>query len=202
MAMLLLVFITPAQAQGPYTQQARDRVMVDGNGRPLSDMERQRRLDRDMEGRGRQMGARWLSDNDGTRYLWSSAEIGKRTQQLQVANHNLQLAMQPTQITDYKRIASYASKVEQLTARLQNQLWIPKAKTQGNPIENGAVVSDEMLRTSVQALDELVRNFLGNEVLQRPSVLSANSLAKAGQDAGALIRESKRVKKMANQLRK
>lgn len=202
-AVLLLVFVTPMQAQGgPYSPGARDRVLADSYGRPLSDLERQRRLDGDMQNRGRMMN----SGNGGFRnlptgYFWNFGAIQKNTVRLRETNDSLQQAIAPSRTPDYRTIAKYASRIRDLTTSLRTQLYIPKAKTPTNQLESEPAMTVEQLRSSVQALDRQVELFLLNQAVQRPGVVNANLRAEAGEEARDLIAQSKRVKRLADTLR-
>jgi len=201
-SILLLVLVTPMQAQGgPYSPGARDRVLADSYGRPLSDLERQRRLDGDMANRGRMMNGGGGFRNLPTGYFWNFGAIQKNTAKLRETNDHLQRAIAPSQVPDYKSIAKYASRIRDLTSSLQTQLYIPKAKAPKNQLESEPVLTVEQLRTSVQALDRLVELFLLNQVVKRPGVVNGRLRVEAGQEASDLITQSKRVKKLADTLR-
>ena len=201
-AILLLGFVTPTQAQGgPHSPGARERVLADSYGRPLSDMERQRRLDSDMQSRGRMMNSGGAFRNLPTGYFWNFGAIQKNTARLRETNDYLQQAIAPSRTPDYKSIAKYASKIRDLTSVLQSQLYIPKAKTPTKQLQSEPAFTVEQLRSSVQALDRLVELFLLNQAVQRPGVVNANVRVEAGEEARDLIAQSKRVKKLADTLR-
>lgn len=201
-AILLLVFVTPMQAQGgPYAPGARERVLADSLGRELSDMERQRRLDGDMANRGRRMNGGGGFRNLPTGYFWNFGAIQKNTARLRETNHYLQQAIEASRTPDYKSIAKYASKIRDLTSVLQSQLYIPKAKTPKNQLESEPALTVAQLRSSVQALDRLIELFLLNQAVQRPGVVNAKLRVEAGEEARDLIAQSKRVQRLADTLR-
>jgi hypothetical protein len=113
----------------------------------------------------------------------------------------LQQAIRLSQTPDYKSVARYASKIRDLTSSLQSQLYIPKAKTPKNQLQTEPALTIEQLRTSVQALDLLVAEFLSNQAVQRPGVVNASLRVEAGREARDLITQSKKVKKLADALR-
>ncbi|MDX6610829.1 MAG: hypothetical protein QOD75_15 [Blastocatellia bacterium] len=193
---LLLALSAPLlpQSQG-------DNRLFNDNGGQLSDFERQRRMDRDMEQRGsglRYPEARAIA---GRGYFWGLAAIQKNTARLREANGDLQQAILPSQTPDYKSIAKYASKIRDLTSSLQSHLYIPKAKTPKNQLPSEPTFTIEQLRTSVQALDRLVAEFLSNQAVQRPGIVNTYLRVAASEEARDLITESKKVKKLADALR-
>lgn len=192
---LFLALAAPLQAQS----QGDNRLFND-NGGPLSDFERQRRLDGDMQQRGslRNGSAR---DIRAGGYFSSFVAIQKNTAKLREANGNLQQAIGPSQITDYKLIAKYASKIRDLTTSLRSDLYIPKVKTPKNQLKADPALTVEQLRASAQALDRLIELFLLNQWVQRPGIMNANLRIEAGEEARDLIALSKRVKKLADALR-
>lgn len=193
---LFLALAAPLQAQS----QGDNRLFND-NGGSLSDFERQRRLDRDMEQRGslRNGSAR---DIRGAGYFWSFVAIQRNTAKLREANGNLQQAIEPSQPPDYKVIAKYASKIRDLTTSLRSYLYIPRVSAPKNQLEAEPALTVEQLRASAQALDRLVELFLLNQVVQRPGVVDGKLRVEAGQEASNLITQSTRVKRLADALRR
>jgi hypothetical protein len=191
-SLLLLGLAAPLlpQSQG-------DNRLFNDNGGALSDFERQRRLDRDMEQRGSQMGG-GARENTGM-YFRSVFEIQKKTAKLRTTNGELQQAIQAGTSPDYKRIAQYASKIRSLASTLRSQLSLPKAALQPPAIAPG--VFDEQLRSAVKALDRAVSIFLSNQAVQGPHVRDAGLRAKAARDVRELLTQSAMVKKLANTLR-
>ena len=205
---VLLILLTPV-VQGQVDPQGRR----DPN-RPLTDAERQRKLDRDLEDRERDM--RMIDrvaradegPGPGIRRRVLVADIQKAGEQLQDTNVKLQQTIQSSGAPDYGRIAGYASEIRKIADRLQSDLALPKAEPQGErekrqmQQENDQSPTDEQLRTSIKTLDLAIKSFLSNEILQRPGAIDAQLFEKAAQDISGTLRQSARIKKLADALRK
>ena len=197
--LLLLLFAPCAvQAQADPDGPRRDRT------KPLTDAERQRVLENDLSTRetnlrlldaGRvELAQPPLSPAVKLRMLVD--ELQKGSDQLQLNNGKLQDAMKPTSVPDYKRIAGYAAEIRKAVQRLQTSLAIPKPEQQEPKPEEGTGPPTEQLRTSTEALDRLVKQFVANEVLQRPGAVDAELFTAAGADLREMLRHTTRVKRL------
>jgi len=201
----LLLLLMPFAAQAQVDPQG---IKKDST-RPLTDGERQKKLDRDLEAREHDMrmleagrievAPTELSPAMKLRML--IAEIQKSADQLQVNNAKLQEAMKTTTVPDYKRIAGFASEMRKASLRLQTSLAIPKVETPEDKADAAAILPPEELRSSVRALDRLVKEFVASEVLQRPLAVDAQLFTKAGEDLRGMLRQTSKVKKIADELR-
>lgn len=202
---LLLLLLTPfaVQAQADPDGPRRDRT------KPLTDGERNRVLENDLSTRetnlrlldaGRVENAQ-PPPSPAVKLRMLIAELHKGSDQLQLNNGKLQDAMKTTSVPDYKRIAGYAAEIRKAAQRLQTSLAIPKAEQQEPKPEEGTGPPTEQLRTSTQALDRLVKQFVANEVLQRPGAVDAELFTAAGSDLREMLRHTTGVKKLAEELR-
>jgi hypothetical protein len=174
----------------------------DQYGQPISDYERQRRLDRDIERRGIMMAGGPAREGPELNYARRQNRIWHGTEKLQTANEKLQQAIRPNAAPDYKHISEYASKIREIGKRLRTQLAIPKAGPEEKPANNWATFSHEQLIISVQSLNRSINLFLTNDIVLTPArAVNARLLAEAGHDLGDLQAQSYRVKRIAQALR-
>jgi hypothetical protein len=202
---LLLILLLPFMAQAQVDPQGVRRDPT----RPLTEAERQKRLDRDLEEREYRM--RILEAgriereepelSPAMKMRMLIADIQRGSDQLQLNNSRLQQAMKAPGMPDYKRISGYASEMRKAALRLQTSLAIPKAEQQEEKPETVSSLPDEQLKASVAVLDRLVKELVGNEILQRPGAVNAQLFASAGQDLRGMLRQTTRVKKLADDLR-
>jgi hypothetical protein len=201
----LLLLLAPFAAHAQVDPQGVRRDPT----RPLTDGERQKKLDRDLESREHDM--RMLEAgrievaptelSPAVKLRMLIAEIQKDADQLQSNNSKLQESMKTTTVPDYKRIAGYASEMRKAVLRLQTNLAIPKPETQEEKAEIVSGLPTEQLKSSVLALERLVSEFVASEVLQRPIAVDAQLFTKAGQDLRGMLRHTTKVKKLADELR-
>jgi|GEM_PF-4207691 hypothetical protein len=199
--LLLLLFVTPLRAQN----RDPDTRLFDERGRELSALERQRALDRDVENRGRQMNSP-LSQKayslNPRAYGWRFRETRETRSRLRDVNDNLQQAIAQPQTTDYKRVAAYAAKIRTLASALQEQMGISKAAAEVALAPNAQSLTDAQLRTEVRAMDQTMQSILNNDMLRAPRIADAQLLDQAAQDLANLIKQSRRVKTLAEELRR
>jgi len=203
--LLLLLLLAPFAVQAQADPQGPRRDPT----RPLTDGERHKKLERDLQERESDM--RMLEAgriesappplSPAVKLRMLIAEIQKSSDQLQLNNSKLQLAMKTTSVPDYKRIAGYAAEMRKATQRLQASLAIPKADQQEAKPEDGSGPPTEQLRNSTQALDRLVKEFAASEILQRPAAVDAQLFTKAGQDLREMLRHTTKVKRLTEEMR-
>jgi|GEM_PF-5021989 len=177
--------------------------------RPLTEAERQRKLERDLEDREYRMRVLEAGKMDpgvdreitpGMRRQMLLADIQRGWQQLDLNNQRLQEALKQ-QAPDYKRVASCAGEMRKAAQLLQTSLAAPKPERKEEKPEPELIASAEQLKGSILTLDQLAKEVLGSQVLQQPHAVDVEILTKAGRDLDAILKHAARAKKIAEALR-
>ena len=130
-------------------------------------------------------------------------QVKEDVEHLQVMNRHLSEAVGAGgPALDYRQIRKNATEVRKRAARLKINLLPPEPEEGEKPKEGTDGFTTADLKSAVDALDALVKSFVGNPISQRPVVLDMEASAGARRDLEGIIRLSEEIRRRAGALGK
>ena len=142
-----------------------------------------------------------LTTEDNSARQAALKQINEDFKAIQVLNNNLSAALNyKSEVLDYKAIANDLSQLGSKALRLQESLFLPKVELEKNDKLFNAVEGAQQFREALTEFDKLVESFSKNPIFQQKNVMDIELASKASRDLELIIKQSKRLKKIALRL--
>jgi hypothetical protein len=119
-------------------------------------------------------------------------KIKEDFEQFQLANRSLSEAG-GEEALDYELIRKYASEVRKRAQRLKKNLLLLEPADEEKPKGTVRASDAKELRAMISALDDLVKGFAQNPVLQNPNIVDAEGWGRARRDLDSIIILSEQI---------
>lgn len=119
-------------------------------------------------------------------------KIKEDFEQLQLANRSLRESGS-VEALDYEQIRKGASDVRRRAKQLKKNLLLLEPADEEKPKGTVKASDAKELRAMISALDDLVKSFVENPVLQNPNIVDAEGWARARRDLDSIIILSEQI---------
>jgi hypothetical protein len=119
-------------------------------------------------------------------------KIKEDFEQLQVTNKSLKETGTVATL-DYEKIRKDASEIKRRAKQLKKNLLLPEPAEEEKSKRTVKASDAEELRAMVNALDDLVKSFVQNPVLQNPNIVDAEGWGRARRDLESIIILSEQI---------
>ncbi len=130
-----------------------------------------------------------------------AAEIEQDFQRILILNNQLAHFLLNNQPLNYEFVSEASAEIKKRATHLQKTLALNKPDENPNQPKSKEF-ADERIRDAVATLCSHIKNFVTNQVIDKPGTVNAAELARASHDLQDVIDVSSDLKKSADRLRK
>lgn len=176
--------ITRAQSGAQSTRDAK-RADLENRQRDLWNLERAKRSPRDRTRDARP----------------AYQQVSEDFEKLQLSSYNLSDAVNAVPVLNYGLIQDEAAEIKKRAARLMTALQLPEVESEQKQKKSVEDLPAQDLKSTVAALDELVKSFVWNPVFQQSGIVDVQNSAKARRDLEGILKLSELIRKLAKAAR-
>ncbi len=103
---------------------------------------------------------------------------------------------------DYQFVSNATAEIRRRATRVQVTLALREDTKEQTKLKDIELTNDAQMKTALVSLCKHIKNFVTNPVIETPSTVNAEELAKARRDLESLIQLSGQIKKDADELGK
>src|SRR5215475_5982080 len=138
---------------------------------------------------------------DPKRLQQLAAEIEQDFQRILILNNQLAHFLLNNQPLNYEFVSEASAEIKKRASNLQKELALNKPDEDPNQPRTKEF-ADEQIRDAVATLCSHIKNFVTNQIIDKPGTVNAPELARARRDLQNVIDVSSNLKKSADRLKR